>query len=65
MEPNMKHLRDKAAIVGIGEIPFVLGDCGKSFWAMGLEACYKAVEDAGLSPQDIDGIMEPLIGASV
>jgi acetyl-CoA acetyltransferase len=65
MEPDMINLRDKAAIVGIGEIPFVLGDSGKSFWAMGLEASYKAVMDAGLSPQDIDGVMEPLIGAGL
>jgi acetyl-CoA acetyltransferase len=65
VEPDFNSLKDKAAIVGIGEIPFVKGDSGKSPWAMGLEACYKAVQDAGLSVQDIDGIMEPLIGASV
>ena len=55
MEPDLKSLRDRAAIVGIGEIPFVLGDSGKSCWAMGIEASYKAVQDAGLSVQDIDG----------
>ena len=65
VEPDFNNLRDRAAIVGIGEIPFVQGDSGKSPWAMGLEASYKAVQDAGLSVQDIDGVMEPLIGASV
>ena len=64
-EPDFNKLRNKAAIVGIGELPFVKGDSGKSPWAMGLEASYKAVQDAGLSVQDIDGIMEPLIGAGV
>ena len=53
----MAHaLRDKAAISGIGETAYTRGTT-KSGLALQLEASLKAIEDAGLSPRDIDGII--------
>ena len=49
-------LRDKAAITGIGETVYSRMS-GKSVIALQLEASLKAIEDAGLSPKDIDGII--------
>ncbi len=49
-------LREAAAITGVGETAYTRGS-GKSVLAMQLEAALKAIEDAGLSPKDIDGIL--------
>jgi acetyl-CoA acetyltransferase len=51
-------IRDKAAIVGIGETEYLRGATRPSAEAM-LEATRIAIADAGLSPQDIDGIVLP------
>lgn len=51
-------IRDKAAIVGIGETEYLRGATRPSAEAM-LEATRMAIADAGLSPQDIDGIVLP------
>ena len=48
-------LREAAAITGVGETAYTRGS-GKSVLAMQLEAALKAIQDAGLSPKDIDGI---------
>jgi len=50
--------RDKAAIVGIGETDYVRGANKPSAEQM-LEATRIAIADAGLKPQDIDGIVLP------
>src|SRR5215467_8666374 len=55
MEPV--SLRDKAAIVGIGQLPFSK-DIGRSEEVTALEAAHLALEDAGLKPSDIDGMMK-------
>lgn len=47
-------LRDKAAIVGIGQLPFSK-NIGRSEEVTALEAARLALEDAGLRPQDLDG----------
>lgn len=49
-------LKDKYAIVGIGYTPQgrVPGRTALSFH---LEACANAIEDAGLSKQDVDGLV--------
>lgn len=52
-------LRDRAAIVGIGETEYTRGS-GMSHLALLLQAATRAVEDAGLSPRDIDGIIPAL-----
>ncbi len=54
----MYSLRDQACIVGIGETAYTRGS-GKSDLALMLEASMKAIEDAGLKPHDIDGIIPP------
>ena len=50
-------LRDKTAIVGIGQLPFAK-DIGRSEEVTALEASRLALEDAGLEPSDIDGMMK-------
>ena len=50
-------LKDKAAIVGIGQLPFAK-DIGRSEEVTALEASRLALADAGLAPSDIDGMMK-------
>jgi len=50
-------LKDKAAIVGIGETEFS-GNAGRSEERLAVEASWKAIEDAGLKPEDIDGMVK-------
>jgi acetyl-CoA acetyltransferase len=52
----MDTLRDKAAIVGIGETLYSRNS-GMSDIALLLQASVSAIEDAGLSPKDIDGVV--------
>src|SRR5439155_4250213 len=47
-------IRDRAAIVGIGQTPFAR-QLGRSEYDMALEAILAACADAGLSPRDVDG----------
>ena len=49
-------LREKTAITGIGETAYVRGS-GKSAFHLQIEASLKAIEDAGLTPKDIDGVI--------
>jgi len=50
------NMRDKTAIVGIGLTEFSK-DSGRSVLKMVTEAAKKALDDAGLEPIDIDGIV--------
>jgi acetyl-CoA acetyltransferase len=47
--------RDQVAVVGVGSTPYGR-DLGRSHLSLGLEAAIRAIEDAGLSKCDIDGI---------
>jgi 17-hydroxy-3-oxo-4-pregnene-20-carboxyl-CoA lyase len=47
-------IRDRAAVVGIGQTPFGR-HLGRSEFDMATEAILAACEDAGISPRDIDG----------
>src|SRR6187200_1953854 len=47
--------RNRAAIVGVGETPMTRNS-GKSDLQLALEACWKAIDDAGIEPSQIDGI---------
>ncbi len=49
-------LRDKCAVTGIGETEYSKNS-GKSVIALQMEASLKAIADAGLTPNDIDGII--------
>ncbi|HAK61940.1 MAG: thiolase C-terminal domain-containing protein [Pseudomonadota bacterium] len=51
-----KFLRGKYAIVGVGETGYVRGS-GRTTRALGTEAVRKAIEDAGLKPSDVDGML--------
>ncbi len=49
-------LRGRTAITGIGETAYVRG-AGKSAFQLQVEASLHAIEDAGLTPKQIDGII--------
>jgi len=51
---NITELRDRCAIVGVGETTYTRGT-DKSSVRLHLEAALNAIQDAGLSPKDIDG----------
>ncbi len=48
-------LKDEAAIVGIGETEYSKNS-GRSELSLASEACRAAIQDAGLTPADIDGM---------
>jgi len=51
-----KYLRDKYAIVGVGETTYTRGS-GKTTRALGTWALRNAAEDAGIRTSDIDGML--------
>lgn len=53
-----------AAIVGVGYTEYSKNS-GRSVLALATEACRHAMEDAGLSTEDVDGILEFNLGDSV
>jgi acetyl-CoA acetyltransferase len=55
-----KHLRDKYAIVGVGETAY-LRRSGRTTRQMAVEAVRNAIADAGLRPRDIDGMMSYMV----
>src|SRR4051812_25027960 len=61
-----RKLRDKACIVGIGETAYCRAPgSGMSQLAIQLRASMAAIEDAGLTPRQIDGIMPfPNLGSA-
>src|SRR3979411_3397787 len=58
-----KYLRDKYAIVGIGETTYTRGS-GVTTRALGTWAVRNAIEDAGLKPSDVDGMLSYQSGDS-
>jgi acetyl-CoA acetyltransferase len=56
----MESLRDQACIVGVGESAYTRDrNANKSALRLQLEASLHAIDDAGLSPKAIDGILPP------
>ena len=53
---DLNNIRDKAAIVGVGETEFSW-DSGRSEIQLASEAIKAACDDAGISPHEIDGIV--------
>ena len=49
-------LKDEVAIVGLGSTPYGR-DIQRSWLSLGLEAALKAIDDAGIDRQEIDGIV--------
>src|SRR6476660_7142611 len=62
-EERMAGIGDRAAVVGIGETEYS-NDSGRSELQLACEAIVRALEDAGLSTEDVDGITK-LTGCSV
>ena len=60
----MSGLSEKGVITGIGETEFTQGS-NKSVSALNMEAALKAIDDAGLSPKDIDGVIPYVTGGVV
>src|SRR5271163_1231847 len=58
-----KYLRDKYAIVGVGETTYTRGS-RKTTRALGTWAARNAIQDAGLKPADIDGMLSYQSGDS-
>jgi acetyl-CoA acetyltransferase len=59
----MYSLKDQACIVGVGQSDFSRGS-GKTELQLLLDASVDAINDAGLRPHDIDGIIGPPLGAT-
>ncbi len=58
-----RHLRDKYAVVGVGETTYTRGS-GKSTRALGTWAVRNAIADAGLTAADVDGMLSYSMGDS-
>ena len=58
-----KHLRDKYAVVGVGETTYTRGS-GRTTRALATWAVHNAILDAGLKPSDIDGMLSYQSGDS-
>src|SRR5215831_10412265 len=50
-----RRIRDRVAIVGIGQLPFAK-DIGRPISDTAIEAIQLALEDAGLESEDVDGM---------
>lgn len=63
-------IKDKVAFVGVGSTGFTRDANARSRLDLALEACVKAIEDAGLTKRDIDGLVgtfpqAPIIATSL
>ena len=63
-QPTMSQLRDAAAVSGIGETRYLRGT-NKTPLRLTLEASLAAIDDAGLTPIAIDGIVAYASGGVV
>ncbi|MBX3093753.1 MAG: hypothetical protein KF680_04315 [Cryobacterium sp.] len=55
--------RPKAVIAGVGQTDFSK-DSGRSVQTLALQAAFAAIDDAGLQPSDVDGLIPYKIGPS-
>ncbi len=60
---SQRHMRDKYAICGVGETTYTRGG-GKTTRALATWAIRNAMEDAGMRPSDIDGMLSYSSGDS-
>ena len=52
-----KDMRGQTAIVGIGDIVPKKGETISDYWGLAVDVSLKALDDAGLNPKDIDGVV--------
>lgn len=62
--PVSEFPSNKAAIVGVGETEYSTNS-GRSVLSLAVEACKNAIADAGLTANDVDGILTFNAGDSV
>jgi len=60
---SARYLRDKYAIVGVGETAYMRGS-GKTTRALATWAVRNAIADSGLKPADVDGMLSYQSGDS-
>lgn len=60
----MASIKDRTAIVGIGATE-LYRQSGRTVMSLALEACQKAIADAGLTTKDVDGILTYQLADSV
>ena len=58
-------LRDRAAIVGIGATEFTQEENGRDGVGLAIDAIDRAIADAGLKPDEVDGIVKYTVDSSV
>ncbi|MEV0384169.1 acetyl-CoA acetyltransferase [Nonomuraea sp. NPDC050643] len=63
MPKRLLDIRDRTAIAGVGYTPFTK-DSGVSTLTLACRAVLAALEDAGLSPDDVDGLATHRVGDS-
>jgi acetyl-CoA acetyltransferase len=49
-------MKDKVAIIGVGTSPYARDRPDETFVSLAVDACVRALADAGLRPSDIDGL---------
>ena len=59
----MEGLKDQGAIVGVGETEYTR-DSGRTELSLAVEASKNAIADAGLLPEDIDGMVKFSVGST-
>jgi acetyl-CoA acetyltransferase len=59
-----RHLRGRYAIVGVGETTYTRG-AGMTTRALACWAIRSAIQDAGLTPRDVDGMLAYQLGDSI
>ncbi len=64
MTTELKRLRDKVAVVGVGETEY-LRDSGRKPRELIIEAVQKALDDCKLAPGDVDGMVGGFEGAQL
>jgi len=57
---SSRHLRDKYAIIGVGETAYVRKS-GRTTRSMAVEAVRNAVNDAGIDAREVDGMMSYMV----
>jgi len=55
-------MRSRAAIVGVGDVVPKRGQSLENYWELATDASLQALDDAGMRPRDIDGVVFSMSG---